>query len=408
MRKASWDINAKLKLRIALSLLFGAAISIFLGYTIHWGFYFLMVLDVVITYLRNVRSREKYLIGFAEGNDDLLITFMTPGFKTGEDVLVKRNIDFAEMTRAGVWTRFPMEINLRYNGNWQPYKVLGKEAAGFREEYVARSITVCRNSRLFKTTPDRVQLSVPSKRVSGLTAFGSPNIKRNTTFLFMKLIHICWLFLYACQGPGDTPDKPLPDSVVNRDINKTLPVRKEPLWSEGYYIKNTVAGMVPIDSIEHGYDSIQIRVWQVEGLFSHRQLYVFKNDGKRWKGYFYELTLDSDYGSGVGTREFLHGPQPFELTKFKKLNPKMGWQKFIDSLIALRILDLPDFSEVAGMRPKTLHPSSIIVEIAKADTYRHYTYLNVESFTDKFWQAENMSKIMMLISDYLGQIPRFA
>jgi hypothetical protein len=123
--------------QIMLSLLYGAAISIFLGYTIHWRFYFLIILELVLIFLRNIRSREKYLIGFEEREDDLVISFMTSGFKSGEDLMVKRNIDFAEMTRAGIRTRFSMEINFKFNGRWQSYRVPGKEAAGFLGEYVA-------------------------------------------------------------------------------------------------------------------------------------------------------------------------------------------------------------------------------------------------------------------------------
>jgi hypothetical protein len=222
------------------------------------------------------------------------------------------------------------------------------------------------------------------------------------------MVHFCWLLFYGCQTTGDSYKKSSPDSIINKNVSKPQSGKQDPLWSGGYYIKKPTEGLVPIDSIGNGYDSIQIRVWQVQGLFGHRQLYAFKNDGKRWTGYFYELMIDSNFGNGRGSREFLRGPIPFDLTKFKKLNPKIGWQQFIDSLIILKILDLPDFTKDLGMQTIHSDTSPIIIEIATKHNYRYYTYFDVDFFSDKFWQAKNMFKILMLIYNQFGHIPSFA
>ena len=139
MRKASWNIKTKLKRRLTASLVLPVVYSFFLGYYFHWSFYFLILLELVLIYFENKRSREKYLTGFDDRADDLVLHFIRPNFTTGKDVLTKDNLSFIEMSRFGIWTKFPMQIDFKYNGEWQSYKVLGKEAAGFLAEYITEA-----------------------------------------------------------------------------------------------------------------------------------------------------------------------------------------------------------------------------------------------------------------------------
>lgn len=193
------------------------------------------------------------------------------------------------------------------------------------------------------------------------------------------------------QHPDNlTPLAKKPDSVV------------EPLFRGGYYIRTRKGNdRLTFDSISTGYDSLQIRLWIVQGLFGHRQLYIIKNYKGKWQANYYELTLDSNYASGNGSREFLHGPEPFDITISKAVSPKMAWEKFIDSLERLKVFKMPDMSEIKGMEVNWTHPTGYFFEIARRNNYRYYKYYDPHRFAHKFWQAANVGKTEIFLNEQL-------
>lgn len=158
-----------------------------------------------------------------------------------------------------------------------------------------------------------------------------------------------------------------------------------------------------LDSLEHGYDSLQIRYWQEQGLNGNRQLYVLKNTRGKWSAIAYDLLLNSDYANGSGSRELLRRPAPYMVKHSKQLKPFMGWKPFMDSLQALQVMTLPDSEAIGGMEVKWTHPNVYYVEVATKNHYRFYKYYDPHRFADKFWQAENMLRIESLMKTQLGE-----
>jgi hypothetical protein len=134
---------------------------------------------------------------------------------------------------------------------------------------------------------------------------------------------------------------------------------------------------------------MQIRIWYEYGRPNTRHIVIIKKDGD-WKAQLHtiEVAFKDDNSPFVSKREIAH------------VNPKMGWDRFIDSLIKLDIVSLPDRSLVPGMNVK-YNVGVVNVEIAKKNYYRFYSY-QPSYYTDKFLEAKKMEKILQLVAQELG------
>jgi hypothetical protein len=207
----------------------------------------------------------------------------------------------------------------------------------------------------------------------------------------------CFLFTFSCTENRNERKKVSGNADVN-NIASEDSANAIPLFQRGYFIKpDKTNKAVALDNISKGYDSLQLRLWIVNGLFSHRRLYVIKNSSGKWESHYYELSLDSNYANGNGTKEFLAGPEPFDLKVSKTVIPKLGWSRFIDSIRSLKIFELNDMSELKDAEVKWTHPTAYIIEIASKKYYRNYTLYDPHRFIDKLWQADNMQRFEYLL-----------
>jgi hypothetical protein len=83
--------------------------------------------------------------------------------------------------------------------------------------------------------------------------------------------------------------------------------------------------------------------------------------------------------------------------------PKSGWSKFINKLFNLKILSLEDCSKLAcyGYDSPT-DGCSVSIEIATKNTYRYYYYLNPDYYSGRYWQANNVVKLLKLVNEELS------
>ncbi len=79
----------------------------------------------------------------------------------------------------------------------------------------------------------------------------------------------------------------------------------------------------------------------------------------------------------------------------------MGWEKFVDSLIELEVLHLPDQESIPNLSIY-YNRSTVNVEIATKTIYRIYSYSAPVRLAQDFEQAKKMVKIMKLIKTELG------
>lgn len=144
--------------------------------------------------------------------------------------------------------------------------------------------------------------------------------------------------------------------------------------------------LMGLESLQSGYPGQQIRVWFREK--SDRLLIL--------------LQKDSDWHATLWNYSFNYDPVTDTLVSISKnekdVVPKMGFQKFLDSLIALKIFTLPDYNLLPDYSIGT-DSHSTVVEIGTPASYRIYSYADPVSHQKEFWQAKNIVLIEQLIKD---------
>lgn len=83
------------------------------------------------------------------------------------------------------------------------------------------------------------------------------------------------------------------------------------------------------------------------------------------------------------------------------MTPKSGWDKFINELLSLKIMTLPNMDDIPGLQDNWTDGVTYNIEIATKKRYRFYSYHLPDKFEDNFWQAKNMTEILSLISTEL-------
>ena len=153
-----------------------------------------------------------------------------------------------------------------------------------------------------------------------------------------------------------------------------------------------------LESLEKGFDSIQIRIWYGCPRDSGDLLVVLKNNKKKWEAEICKIGCPPS---------FEHWGDSIVRIIFKD-SPKSGWTKFINQLFDLSILTLPDEKQL-----KNLHYSvpmdgcGVEVEIAIKNVYREYGYGNPDDYEDKFLEAKNILSILHLINEEFGVREKF-
>ena len=157
--------------------------------------------------------------------------------------------------------------------------------------------------------------------------------------------------------------------------------------AEGYYKwKNRIEVKMNLRTLEKGFDSLEIRVWYGQSFSDSVQLVIFKRDQLRWSCEFYDLAFryekrrDSIIGIGQ---------------KMEKKNPRSGWKDFISKLNKLKIVELPDASQLPNYA-LCQDGDGVTIEISTQRRYRIYNYSCFAS-NEGIWQAKNIEKFMELI-----------
>lgn len=203
--------------------------------------------------------------------------------------------------------------------------------------------------------------------------------------LFYYFLTIIILSFAACNAP--TSSRSQPSTFV--DTNKTF--KKEiPLADIFYTLAKAKQRQLGLDSLENGFDNLQVRVWYDFALVRERKLVVITNRDAVWTAVVYDLQVDWD-----GQTETI-------LSKnVKQVTPKSGWVTFSKRLLELKIVTLPNQDVIEGYYQGT-DGETYNVEVASKNRYRFYGYWAPGLYRDKFWQAKNMTEILNLFETELG------
>lgn len=82
------------------------------------------------------------------------------------------------------------------------------------------------------------------------------------------------------------------------EIFKEIPFEKNGDYVSVYKKAKAIANLLELDSLEVGYDSIQVRIWFCYGLLKKTHLIIILNQNSKWGGKFYDLMINAKAGKG--------------------------------------------------------------------------------------------------------------
>jgi hypothetical protein len=194
------------------------------------------------------------------------------------------------------------------------------------------------------------------------------------------------LSLVACNGQTNTVEQPAIFVDTTRPFKKEIPTYPSGGADIFYRLAKTKQKQLGLDSLESGFDNLQIRIWYDFSLVKERNLVVITNRDTKWQATIYNLEVDWD-----GHTETI-------LSKtVKQVTPKSSWDILLKKLMNFKILTLPDQNDIpnygGGADGNTYN-----IEVATKNQYRFYGYWEPQMYQDKYWQAKSMANILKLIN----------
>lgn len=159
---------------------------------------------------------------------------------------------------------------------------------------------------------------------------------------------------------------------------------KNSLFASIIFIRDSLQ----LDTLENGFDSLQIRIWLKYTSDLKQKSIIIKNKKGTWSAYYYEFKPKYYFG----TDSLLY----FEKHISEKY-PKISWHDFMDKLYRYKISTLPDFTKVKGYYYPATHNDVVAIEVSTVNEYRLYNYPSPALMTE-FSEAKNVEKILNLIT----------
>lgn len=209
-------------------------------------------------------------------------------------------------------------------------------------------------------------------------------MKRKILVIVVCIIELAASCSDKAEGNNFNKKKEFTDTIT-RDI----PLDKKGRPSSYYRNKSNVENKLGLNTLENGFDSIQIRLWYGYAFKDSSQLVVLENSNGKWEAKLFTLVyylnengdkLDS-ISKDIITRE-----------------PKSGWQNFINKVIKLDLTTLPDKSKIKDY-PDFSDGDDVIIEAATKKSYRIYSYKEPNQVQLKIKEAKNMEQILEFIEN---------
>jgi hypothetical protein len=175
-------------------------------------------------------------------------------------------------------------------------------------------------------------------------------------------------------------------------LKKDIPLDKKGRPRSYYRNKGGVENKLGLNTLENGFDSLQIRIWYGYAFNDSSQLVILKKTNGSWKGDFFTLKYNLN-----NRRDSIESISKQVMSK----EPRSGWQSFINKLLALHVLTLPDYQTIPDYY-QGADGDAVIVEIASERLYRIYSYQAPGVHKDKHNEARNIEDILTLIEDEFG------
>ena len=144
-----------------------------------------------------------------------------------------------------------------------------------------------------------------------------------------------------------------------------------------------------LDTLENGYDSLQIRIWTTYQRKDTFQIISLKRHNNQWAGEYCE--------SSIHYSKQRDSVLKYDILK-KALFPKIGWQSLLDSLLKQDIKTLPDCTKLTNYALPTDGANTVIIETSTIDRYRLYMYEVPTANAVSFPEAAKVDRMLKLIS----------
>lgn len=197
----------------------------------------------------------------------------------------------------------------------------------------------------------------------------------------MKIIFICVIFLTSCGISSTnkieiTPSSPTP----KKDLKLIIPnAGWEKIYFQGIDKASERDGLTKLRETILLDNDLEIRIWVGFGKYGFDGLILKRNLGE-WSA----ISLK---------RMFCHVD---EMGKTILPPPKLGWRNFLEKIVDVGILTLPDSSELNGEND-VVDGKSYVVELNSNQLYRTYMYSDIQ--LQKWQEAKQMIKITETIAD---------
>jgi hypothetical protein len=131
------------------------------------------------------------------------------------------------------------------------------------------------------------------------------------------------------------------------------------------YVIKEDSKLLGLDSLEYGYDSVQIRVWLGHSLAITQHIVILSSTNNKWKARLITLYRDEQV-------------KPAKISvKDREVNPKSGWADFVKSLTGFNIYYLPHCNyDKACDECGALDGISYYFETGSKYSYRFFYYCN--------------------------------
>lgn len=205
------------------------------------------------------------------------------------------------------------------------------------------------------------------------------------------------IFFLSCHNRNN-PLQTLTRLNTSDTFHYDFPKVNRELDSLRYNQKRFLERGLGLESLEKGFDSIQIRI-QYGGPMIGDRLVILSNKDNKWNAEISKLGSrpNPDY-KGEAMTNYWEGFIPTRTIEIK--TPKSGWEQFISELFKLKILSIEDESKIEGYKFGVVNDGcGVIIEIATKNVYRWYEMEQPDYFYYDLWQAKNLSRILRLVDE---------
>ena len=165
-------------------------------------------------------------------------------------------------------------------------------------------------------------------------------------------------------------------SQVDNSFYKEIPHYKSGEIISYYSTIKKYENMFKLDTIENGFDSLQIRVWYHYPKFrTPKNVFILKKQNNTWTTMLYSLDKDS----------------------LIIINPKSNLNKVIHNILKNKIMTLPNMDDIKGLEDGYADGESYTIEISDKNHYRLYHYHVPEIFERKFKDVKRLMNTLKII-----------